>query len=148
MIRRPPRSTLFPYTTLFRSPSSLQPPSHHPRPRPSPSVLVTSACSPAPAPRSPISVLSPSPSELPSLGPSCSPGPASRRHRPKCSGLRMGRLARVRPGDAAAARGAARGLRNSWSSPLQRKKGWLPCGAFLFCAASNTMGRPQGCSCS
>src|SRR5207237_7752636 len=28
MIRRPPRSTLFPYTTLFRSPSS-------PRPRPS-----------------------------------------------------------------------------------------------------------------
>src|SRR2546427_8956839 len=24
MIRRPPRSTLFPYTTLFRSPSSLQ----------------------------------------------------------------------------------------------------------------------------
>src|SRR3989442_5973216 len=26
MIRRPPRSTLFPYTTLFRSPSSRQPP--------------------------------------------------------------------------------------------------------------------------
>src|SRR5256885_5548446 len=26
MIRRPPRSTLFPYTTLFRSPT------HHPRP--------------------------------------------------------------------------------------------------------------------
>src|SRR5258708_30365495 len=25
MIRRPPRSTLFPYTTLFRSPSSLRP---------------------------------------------------------------------------------------------------------------------------
>src|SRR2546429_6600771 len=25
MIRRPPRSTLFPYTTLFRSPDSLQP---------------------------------------------------------------------------------------------------------------------------
>src|SRR3712207_7684484 len=25
MIRRPPRSTLFPYTTLFRSPASLQP---------------------------------------------------------------------------------------------------------------------------
>src|SRR5437660_5015874 len=26
MIRRPPRSTLFPYTTLFRSPSQLAPP--------------------------------------------------------------------------------------------------------------------------
>src|SRR5260370_28502866 len=26
MIRRPPRSTLFPYTTLFRSPPSLAPP--------------------------------------------------------------------------------------------------------------------------
>src|SRR3712207_6990775 len=26
MIRRPPRSTLFPYTTLFRSPVSLSPP--------------------------------------------------------------------------------------------------------------------------
>src|SRR2546428_14016788 len=25
MIRRPPRSTLFPYTTLFRSPGALQP---------------------------------------------------------------------------------------------------------------------------
>src|SRR5256885_11722419 len=25
MIRRPPRSTLFPYTTLFRSPASLRP---------------------------------------------------------------------------------------------------------------------------
>src|SRR2546421_6599268 len=25
MIRRPPRSTLFPYTTLFRSPQALQP---------------------------------------------------------------------------------------------------------------------------
>src|SRR6266480_2972132 len=31
MIRRPPRSTLFPYTTLFRSPEYLpvQPPSRH-----------------------------------------------------------------------------------------------------------------------
>src|SRR5258706_9721479 len=27
MIRRPPRSTLFPYTTLFRSPNTLAPPS-------------------------------------------------------------------------------------------------------------------------
>src|SRR2546429_4270458 len=27
MIRRPPRSTLFPYTTLFRSPSTRKPPS-------------------------------------------------------------------------------------------------------------------------
>src|SRR2546430_12655970 len=30
MIRRPPRSTLFPYTTLFRSPSG----GHHHQPRP------------------------------------------------------------------------------------------------------------------
>src|SRR5260221_5038706 len=29
MIRRPPRSTLFPYTTLFRSPSSSSPRSRH-----------------------------------------------------------------------------------------------------------------------
>src|SRR2546430_4293394 len=29
MIRRPPRSTLFPYTTLFRSPSSSRPSLHH-----------------------------------------------------------------------------------------------------------------------
>src|SRR5205823_11905722 len=27
MLRRPPRSTLFPYTTLFRSPASTSPPS-------------------------------------------------------------------------------------------------------------------------
>src|SRR2546421_2445751 len=39
MIRRPPRSTLFPYTTLFRSapvlppsPSRFQPPQQHPAP--------------------------------------------------------------------------------------------------------------------
>src|SRR2546422_3010673 len=32
MIRRPPRSTLFPYTTLFRSPSG-QPRGHHPQAR-------------------------------------------------------------------------------------------------------------------
>src|SRR3989442_8737947 len=29
MIRRPPRSTLFPYTTLFRSPLPLSPPSSY-----------------------------------------------------------------------------------------------------------------------
>src|SRR5690349_23786318 len=28
MTRRPPRSTLFPYTTLFRSPVALEPPRH------------------------------------------------------------------------------------------------------------------------
>src|SRR5215475_1411349 len=33
MIRRPPRSTLFPYTTLFRSPGSGSAPSPSPRPR-------------------------------------------------------------------------------------------------------------------
>src|SRR2546430_4188317 len=32
MIRRPPRSTLFPYTTLFRSPSPARPPGHPPLP--------------------------------------------------------------------------------------------------------------------
>src|SRR5258708_32020659 len=30
MIRRPPRSTLFPYTTLFRSRDRRQPRTHHP----------------------------------------------------------------------------------------------------------------------
>src|SRR2546422_4515270 len=34
MIRRPPRSTLFPYTTLFRSPRSRLPPSKRGRSRP------------------------------------------------------------------------------------------------------------------
>src|SRR3712207_7720398 len=38
MIRRPPRSTLFPYTTLFRSPAS-------PKPWPRPS---SAACAPPP----------------------------------------------------------------------------------------------------
>src|SRR3712207_8439946 len=43
MIRRPPRSTLFPYTTLFRSPTPgaadrrcTAPPTHRPRPAPPP----------------------------------------------------------------------------------------------------------------
>jgi len=36
MIRRPPRSTLFPYTTLFRSPRRLRHRRHPPRHRPSP----------------------------------------------------------------------------------------------------------------
>src|SRR2546429_6742291 len=30
MIRRPPRSTLFPYTTLFRSPTNMKSPAIHP----------------------------------------------------------------------------------------------------------------------
>src|SRR2546426_7269237 len=30
MIRRPPRSTLFPYTTLFRSPGDIQPRTRYP----------------------------------------------------------------------------------------------------------------------
>src|SRR3712207_7424420 len=61
MIRRPPRSTLFPYTTLFRSPSSplvttaeasascaAHPPAPGPRPRPScaPSRRTRRAASP------------------------------------------------------------------------------------------------------
>src|SRR5688572_31198053 len=37
MIRRPPRSTLFPYTTLFRSPGSRRP--HHVRNRRPPTSL-------------------------------------------------------------------------------------------------------------
>src|SRR3712207_2315338 len=32
MIRRPPRSTLFPYTTLFRSRQGIEPSSQHPAP--------------------------------------------------------------------------------------------------------------------
>src|SRR2546430_11456800 len=36
MIRRPPRSTLFPYTTLFRSPCSASAVSASPRARPRP----------------------------------------------------------------------------------------------------------------
>src|SRR5258707_14978522 len=40
MIRRPPRSTLFPYTTLFRSPHSCLPPS---RPR-RPMAILVSRC--------------------------------------------------------------------------------------------------------
>src|SRR6266704_5366554 len=36
MIRPPPRSTLFPYTTLFRSPQRRQLPAQEPRPRPHP----------------------------------------------------------------------------------------------------------------
>src|SRR5256885_11912824 len=35
MIRRPPRSTLFPYTTLFRSPPRSTPATTSPAPRPS-----------------------------------------------------------------------------------------------------------------
>src|SRR3712207_7695145 len=40
MIRRPPRSTLFPYTTLFRSPLRLRRQSLRPLPRPSPLPLL------------------------------------------------------------------------------------------------------------
>src|SRR3712207_8313413 len=40
MIRRPPRSTLVPYTTLFRSPTPALPRSIHPRP-PTASALVS-----------------------------------------------------------------------------------------------------------
>src|SRR5256886_10246218 len=36
MIRRPPRSTLFPYTTLFRSPRPTRTPQREPRRRPRP----------------------------------------------------------------------------------------------------------------
>src|SRR5438552_13458689 len=42
MIRRPPTSTLFPYTTLFRSPSTT--------PAPSPGAAVSRSSSPSPTP--------------------------------------------------------------------------------------------------
>src|SRR2546422_5413428 len=52
MIRRPPRSTLFPYTTLFRSPGTPPPPAPcRGRPRapvaPLPSLLLSVLCFPA-----------------------------------------------------------------------------------------------------
>src|SRR5260221_9145199 len=51
MIRRPPRSTLFPYTTLFRSLAVRVPRSHGCRaPPPSPSGLSRSWPGPAPKP--------------------------------------------------------------------------------------------------
>src|SRR2546425_10184945 len=46
MIRRPPRSTLFPYTTLFRSPG-------HQRPRDRQHLLLAARETPAPLPREP-----------------------------------------------------------------------------------------------
>src|SRR3989442_3113727 len=42
MIRRPPRSTLFPYTTLFRSPRPPTP--HHLGPRPRAACLRSTRC--------------------------------------------------------------------------------------------------------
>src|SRR5438309_3120818 len=44
MIRRPPRSTLFPYTTLFRSPGARRP-LHRPRSRAAGRVMVFTALS-------------------------------------------------------------------------------------------------------
>src|SRR5258705_1380212 len=41
MIRRPPRSTLFPYTTLFRSQSAARWPHMFPRPDESPLIVST-----------------------------------------------------------------------------------------------------------
>src|SRR2546429_1460570 len=41
MIRRPPRSTLFPYTTLFRSKTAPPPPSPAPSPTPVGRVVAT-----------------------------------------------------------------------------------------------------------
>src|SRR2546429_3858788 len=55
MIRRPPRSTLFPYTTLFRSPPARAPtrssPAGRSSPRPGPSLARALPC-PAHGPRS------------------------------------------------------------------------------------------------
>src|SRR5690242_21474571 len=51
MIRRPPRSTLFPYTTLFRSLNSVRPTS----PGPAASAAAPLALPPAPAAAAPVS---------------------------------------------------------------------------------------------
>src|SRR3989442_6955504 len=50
MIRRPPRSTLFPYTTLFRSLDSARP-GWHPVARPAPPPLSLCAAGPYPVRR-------------------------------------------------------------------------------------------------
>src|SRR5258705_6886339 len=49
MIRRPPRSTLFPYTTLFRS--------HHQHPQHRVAALAAMACAGKPMPRADVIVL-------------------------------------------------------------------------------------------
>src|SRR5947209_12095599 len=49
MIRRPPRSTLFPYTTLFRSKTTPSTPSFFPRAKPFPPARAASAAAPAPS---------------------------------------------------------------------------------------------------
>src|SRR5438876_8288757 len=51
MIRRPPRSTLFPYTTLFRSPESTRISTRRPAVKPCPHAQNTSA---TPLARSPV----------------------------------------------------------------------------------------------
>src|SRR3712207_7688223 len=48
MIRRPPRSTLFPYTTLFRSEGEQRPSSHTPRERSTYRRLIRTARAPTP----------------------------------------------------------------------------------------------------
>src|SRR5688572_32134264 len=58
MIRRPPRSTLFPYTTLFRSRSPQFPPAPPPTPPPrcppsTPATPPSPPSAPPPAPQSP-----------------------------------------------------------------------------------------------
>src|SRR2546421_2695608 len=54
MIRRPPRSTLFPYTTLFRSPAARgQPPRGAARPRGDRGQRVHRACLVSTRPRAP-----------------------------------------------------------------------------------------------
>src|SRR5258707_3072038 len=49
MIRRPPRSTLFPYTTLFRSPGPPPPPARSASPACSPKTLTPHSLPPKPA---------------------------------------------------------------------------------------------------
>src|ERR1022692_830332 len=51
MIRRPPRSTLFPYMTLFRSPSPVPSPTPGITPTPSPTPTPTPTPSPTPTDR-------------------------------------------------------------------------------------------------
>src|SRR4051794_41563080 len=47
MIRRPPRSTLFPYTTLFRSQLRTEPPHHRRRCRRAADLAAVPTCRPA-----------------------------------------------------------------------------------------------------
>src|SRR2546426_3354782 len=100
MIRRPPRSTLFPYTTLFRSVRSA-------------AAGVCEAASPA----APVLRLRDVPWRRPRVR-AQSPGAELRVHAP---GRSVGGVAtRQRPGESQAGRGAARGVPQSGAGAALR----------------------------